>query len=243
MQRYRIFSYALLIGIIPIQATANCDKYLRANDLTSSARGEKKTALYCYKDMLTTEPNNAKALAGLQEIEARYVKWAKRALRKGQKNKVKRYLDSLRLVNPNSLALSELEAQVYPNRQPQAVATTETPAQPEVIVEPLAQPEVIIEPPAEPEVIVEPPPLKQAKIKDIGQIYEAINTTDCIKWPSPEIKEKGGKSGWGDFYPKNGDTGSIISEMKHCHLEDNIYVVKIDQHYVPITSDGVLVIE
>ncbi len=86
-----------------------CQRHLQAKRLTTGKGG---TAFACYNKILKSDPNNANALAGLKKIEDRYVKWAKKALRRGQKNKAKRYLDSLRLVNPNSLALAKLEAQL-----------------------------------------------------------------------------------------------------------------------------------
>ena len=86
-----------------------CQRHLQAKRLTTGKGG---TAFACYNKILKSDPNNANALAGLKKIEDRYVKWAKKALRRGQKNKAKRYLDSLRLGNPNSLALAKLEAQL-----------------------------------------------------------------------------------------------------------------------------------
>ncbi len=229
--RYIFLSFALLIGITTAATAADpCKKYLNANDLTSSKKGEKHTALYCYNQMLAKDANNLTALAGLKEIEARYVKWAKRALKRGQKTKVERYLNSLRLVNPNSQALAELEAQAYPNRQPIASAAPSNPP----IAEKAATPPESVTPPAE---------TKSAKIIDIGQIYAAINTTECLTWPSSKAKQKGGKNGWGSFYPKVGDIGNVVSEMKHCHLEDKVYLLNINQYYVPISSTGVEVVE
>ncbi len=84
-----------------------------------------------------------------------------------------------------------------------------------------------------------PPPPKKAQITDVGQIYESINTTECLTWPATKIKKKGGKNGWGKFYPKKGDTGVIVKEMQHCHLEDNVYIIELEQYYVPISSVGV----
>ncbi len=246
MQRYSyiLFSFALLIGITSIQAAAAadpCKKYLDKNDLTSSKHGKEKTALYCYNDMLKQDPNNQTALAGLKKIEDKYVRWAKKALRRGQKTKVDKYLKSLRLVNPDSQALAELEAQAYPNRQP----VVEPPvAEPPVAEPPVAEPPVAEPPVAEPPVVEEPQAApKQANITDLGQIYEALNTTDCITWPSEEAKKKGGKNGWGSFYPKKGDTGTIVAEIKHCHLEDNVYILELNQYYVAISSTGVQIVE
>jgi len=103
------FNFLIGFNLVVFVFNADCQRHLQANRLTTGSGG---TAFACYNEVLKSNPNNADALAGLKKIEDRYVKWAKRALRRGQKNKVKRYLDSLRLVNPNSPALAELEAQL-----------------------------------------------------------------------------------------------------------------------------------
>ncbi len=95
-----------------------CKRHFGANRLTSGKGG---TALSCYQEVLEKDPVNAKALAGLRKIEARYVTWAKSALDKGQLDKAKRYLASLRQVNPNSQKLAEFEARLDPSSQPSTV--------------------------------------------------------------------------------------------------------------------------
>jgi hypothetical protein len=254
MRRYSyiFLSFALLIGMTQAtiadeisQQLRQCDKYLKVNDLTSSKHGKSKTALYCYNDVLAKDSNNLKALAGLKKIEDRYVKWTKKALKIGKKNKVKQYLGSLRLANPNSQALAELEALAYPNRKP-ATADSSTPLVPKVAEATTEQP---VETAAETSAVVETPAAetpavpKQASIIDLGQIYENINTTECLIWPSEEAKEKGGKNGWGSFYPKEGDTGKIVTEMKHCHLGNQVYLLNIDKHYVAISGTGIKIVK
>jgi uncharacterized caspase-like protein len=88
------------------QQLRDCESHFKANRLTT---GEGGTALVCYQQVLAKEPSNAKALAGLENIEARYVTWIKRSLKKRQRNKAKQYLASLRLVNPQSSQLAALE--------------------------------------------------------------------------------------------------------------------------------------
>jgi formylglycine-generating enzyme required for sulfatase activity len=91
------------------QNLRECKGHFQANRLTT---GRGATALACYKDVLRLDANNSTALRGLASIEERYVKWAERALKKGQKSKVRKYLASLRMVNPNSLQLVGLESQL-----------------------------------------------------------------------------------------------------------------------------------
>jgi formylglycine-generating enzyme required for sulfatase activity len=67
--------------------------------------------LACYEEVLKKEPMNEDAMAGIEKIEARYVSWIKRALDRGQTKRAKRYLASLRLVNPESPQLADFEAQ------------------------------------------------------------------------------------------------------------------------------------
>lgn len=86
-----------------------CEAHLKANRLTTGQGG---TAFACYQQVLQQEPDNAEALAGLKQIEQRYITWIKSALDSEQPDKAERYLASLRLVNPNSPAtLAEWIAQ------------------------------------------------------------------------------------------------------------------------------------
>jgi len=78
-----------------------CEAHLKANRLTTGQGG---TAFACYQQVLEQEPDNAEALAGLKQIEQRYITWIKSALDTEQPDKAERYLTSLRLVNPNSPA-------------------------------------------------------------------------------------------------------------------------------------------
>jgi hypothetical protein len=74
--------------------------------------GEGGTALVCYQQVLAKEPSNAKALAGLEKIEGRYVVWANNALNRGQLEHAKQYVTRLRQVNPQSSQLAKLEARL-----------------------------------------------------------------------------------------------------------------------------------
>jgi hypothetical protein len=54
--------------------------------------------LACYKEVLQKDKGNAQALAGLEQIVARYANWTERALNRGQLHKAERYLKRLRRV-------------------------------------------------------------------------------------------------------------------------------------------------
>jgi len=86
-----------------------CKMHYKANHLTSGRGG---TALACYEEVLKKEPLNLEAVAGIEKIEARYISWIKRALDSGQTERAKRYLASLRLVNPESPQLVDFEARL-----------------------------------------------------------------------------------------------------------------------------------
>lgn len=83
-----------------------CQEHLEANRLTSGKGGN---ALACYQEILKKVPTHAQALAGLKEIEARYVTLIENALTQGQQNQAEKYLAGLRKVNPNSRKLAKLE--------------------------------------------------------------------------------------------------------------------------------------
>ena len=80
---------------------------------------------------------------------------------------------------------------------------------------------------------------RMAEIIDTGKLYTTINSTECLTWPSPEIKKLAGENNWGSFYPQKGARGIIISETFHCDAQTKIYILKIGDYYVPIGADGV----
>ena len=90
-----------------------CQAHLNANRLTTGRSGN---ALSCYREVLTKDPNNAEALAGLKKIEARYVTMTEAVLKRGLQYKVKQYLERLHQVNPLSPKLLELETRLLQQR-------------------------------------------------------------------------------------------------------------------------------
>ncbi|OAD21152.1 peptidase C14 caspase catalytic subunit p20 [Candidatus Thiomargarita nelsonii] len=103
------FCFAACPGVDVSQQLRECKKHFQANRLTTGKGG---TAFVCYRDVLTKDPNNVEAKAGLKEIEDRYVAWINRALKRGQRYKAKRYLPRLCKVNPKSPNLTEIKAQL-----------------------------------------------------------------------------------------------------------------------------------
>jgi hypothetical protein len=80
---------------------------------------------------------------------------------------------------------------------------------------------------------------RTAEITDAAEVYSAINKSDLIEWPSPEMKRLGGEDGWGSFRPKNGDQGAIVAELRHWDTRAKLYILKIGDHYVVIDYRGV----
>jgi hypothetical protein len=89
------------------QLLQQCAEHFDANRLTTGQGG---TALNCYQQVLSRDANNALAKAGLQKIENKYVRWAEVAISSRQTGKASNLLERLRQVNPDSSALSRLEA-------------------------------------------------------------------------------------------------------------------------------------
>ncbi len=83
-----------------------CQTYLDENSLTRGPRGN---ALACYRDVLTKDPNNAFALAGLEKIETRYATMIKQELDKGDLDNAEKYLARLRNINNKSMKLEGLQ--------------------------------------------------------------------------------------------------------------------------------------
>lgn len=72
------------------------------------------------------DPGNGDAARGLEDIEERYKRLAEDALSRGQKNKVRRYIESIRKVNPESLVADGLEERILERKQKTVLATHST---------------------------------------------------------------------------------------------------------------------
>jgi len=103
------------------QLLRTCQQHFDAYRLTSGQGG---TALDCYSDVLKKYPNNAKALAGLDKIAAKYVSWIKAALNNGEIEKAKQYWEGLRQVSPESRRLADFEKRIFFKPLPPAPPVT-----------------------------------------------------------------------------------------------------------------------
>lgn len=78
------------------------------------------------------------------------------------------------------------------------------------------------------------------RIRDAGDVYPSINTTDCLVWPSPDAKLRGGDSYWGSWDPKNGDVGVVIGVARHCNQDVDVVFLEIGQVVVAIGAQGLV---
>jgi len=79
----------------------------------------------------------------------------------------------------------------------------------------------------------------KVRISDGGQIYDALNTTECVKWPSPAVKKKAGRDGWAGFNPGSGVAGKVLAALAHCDGQTQVVLVEVGAYVVPVTSKGV----
>jgi serine/threonine protein kinase len=92
-----------------INLLQECKSYINSDHLTTSIRGEKYTALACYRHVLEKSPNDSEAITGLKYIENRYIKWSEKYLTEQHFRKAGRYIKRLEQVNPNSIVLLDLK--------------------------------------------------------------------------------------------------------------------------------------
>jgi len=78
------------------------------------------------------------------------------------------------------------------------------------------------------------------RITDGGQIYDALNTTDCVKWPTAAVKKRAGQSGWNGFHPDAGLEGVVLASLPHCDHKTQVVLVAVGQYVVPVTATGVI---
>jgi serine/threonine protein kinase len=116
-----------------------CQKRFDRWDFTTvdSAEGKAEgagTALDCYNEMLALQPENAFALAGLQNMIQHYTNWANGSLSKERFSKVEGYIEKIRTINPNAVEIGQLKTnlankrtQQTKPRQPRITTTKQQP--------------------------------------------------------------------------------------------------------------------
>lgn len=102
---------------------------------------------------------------------------------------------------------------------------------------PFADAQAFVPPPVSPKPVA--PQGAWVEITNAGNMYDLINTTDCIAWPSPEVRAKGGLNGWGEWRPKNGDRGMATAWTKHCFMKAKVVFVHVPPYWVPMGEDGI----
>ncbi|ACU60368.1 hypothetical protein [Chitinophaga pinensis] len=76
---------------------------------------------------------------------------------------------------------------------------------------------------------------RPVKIWHEGGVFSTLDMSKKIKWPSEEIRKRGGQSGWGTFEPKAGDTGIVTHIFtEKSGVNKYIYLLKIQGNYVPV---------
>jgi len=86
------------------------------------------------------------------------------------------------------------------------------------------------------------------KIVDTAQIYDSINgmRRGEVIWPNEEWRVVGGLSGWNGWYPSIGDEGTVAHRWtpshkdtsRRSHSDKTIFLVQIDDKYVPVAEAG-----
>lgn len=91
--------------------------------------------------------------------------------------------------------------------------------------------------------------LQRVRIIDANQVYDGLNLGRRIDvtWPDEEMRIRGGRSFWQNWVPVEGMEGIVVHKWTPLHRDPNcrsvtektILLVKIDDKFVPIASEGV----
>ncbi|KHD06489.1 hypothetical protein PN36_06300 [Candidatus Thiomargarita nelsonii] len=93
------------------QLLIQCKNSFESKYFTTNPHGG-ETAWECYNHVLRLDSKNAEASDGLKAIENAYIKLFEQALQDDQLDKAQTYMSRLKQVNPESPALSRLQAQL-----------------------------------------------------------------------------------------------------------------------------------
>ena len=83
-----------------------CEGHFEANRLLTGVGG---TAVECYNAVLALEPSNRRAIEGLSRVFAKYLRWARSALDRGDVTKTRVNVDKLKRLNPEAPEIAALE--------------------------------------------------------------------------------------------------------------------------------------
>ena len=86
-----------------------CRAHFTADRLTAGVGG---TAVECYLEVLSRDPANMEAEAGLRRVFDKYAAWGHAALERGDVSKARRYVKKLQELNPESQEVAELESAI-----------------------------------------------------------------------------------------------------------------------------------
>ncbi len=93
----------------PRMTLSTCENHLINRRLTSGSQGN---AFTCYRKILSRDPKNPDALAGISKIEDIYIAWAESAIKQNKYNKARIYTTKIKMINPANDILHELEQQL-----------------------------------------------------------------------------------------------------------------------------------
>lgn len=90
-----------------------CEARLAANHLTVGPKGnEEKTAVACYQRVLSMDSTSIRAVEGLRRVAAKYRRWARAALDRGDIEKARLYLGKLKEVSPEAPETDEIAGKI-----------------------------------------------------------------------------------------------------------------------------------
>ena len=83
-----------------------CESHVEANRLTADTVG---TMDACYRVVLWLDPENARALKGLDRVFLERLAWARQAVKKREVQEARRHVEHLRLLKPEAPEVADLE--------------------------------------------------------------------------------------------------------------------------------------
>jgi hypothetical protein len=83
-------------------------------------------------------------------------------------------------------------------------------------------------------------PGAEVVIKDYFRLYPMLYDSDCIQFPSEEIKIKSNPETWPEGTFRNGQAVKVVSSSPHCRRGDEtVYIIESQGHYAPISEKGI----